>query len=130
MNIVILEGRLVSAPELRTTTNNKSVVNITVACTDPYHKDKADFIRCTAYGKTAETIAKYLNKGDPINVTGRWVTGSYVDSKTNSTVYTNTCVIYNFEFPLQKPKTQAQKAIEDNIPYSMHPSTPTWGEYR
>ena len=68
MNEVILIGRLAADPDLKTTMNGKIVTSFTLAVDS--NKSIADFIYCTAFDKTAESIAKYKTKGDQIAVAG------------------------------------------------------------
>jgi single-strand DNA-binding protein len=80
MNKVILIGRLTSDPELRQTQAGTSSATFTVAVDRIMGKDKekeADFIRCVAWGKTADHISKFFNKGKQIALEGNIKTGSY-----------------------------------------------------
>lgn len=81
LNVVALVGRLARDPELRTTTTGKSVVSFTIACDSGYKdangQNQVDWIRITAWGKTAEFICKYFQKGSLISIAGR------VKSRTN-----------------------------------------------
>lgn len=43
----------------------------------PFDKEKADFIQCKAFGKSAEYLENYKSKGDEIAISGRIETGSY-----------------------------------------------------
>ena len=97
MNSVNLIGRLVRDPELRYSQSGMAILRFTVAVDRKLSKDKreeaqannqptADFISCTAFGKTAEVIANYHSKGSQIAVEGRIQTGSY--EKDGRTVYT------------------------------------------
>ena len=99
MNSVILMGRLTADPEVRYMNNEDQTafLNFSIAVNRDYDREKADFIRCKAFSKTAETISTYLHKGDPILVNGSWETGSYEDRDGN-TVYTNECRVNRFEF--------------------------------
>nr|DAQ44512.1 MAG TPA: Single strand binding protein [Caudoviricetes sp.] len=68
MNIVILKGRLTKSPTLLFSKSGIGYTSINVAV-DRYSKDKdsnADFINCTAFGKTAELIAERFSKGQEI----------------------------------------------------------------
>ena len=72
MNIVILKGRLTKNPTLLFGKSGigYAIINIAV---DRYSKDKdsnADFINCTAFGKTAELIAERFTKGQEILIEG------------------------------------------------------------
>lgn len=82
MNLIIIKGRLVRDPELRTTPNGKYVCNITVAV-DRRFSEGSDFIDCVAWGKTADTIQKYLAKGREILVQGRMESREWVDKQNN-----------------------------------------------
>ena len=96
MNVVSLIGRMTADPELKQTANGKTVLRFTLAVKRSYG-DKTDFIRCEAWNKTAETMAKFLKKGDPVAITGSWQVDSMVgtDGKTN---YYNTCSVDRFYF--------------------------------
>lgn len=115
MNKVILSGRLTKDPETRYTQGELAVTSFTVAV-DRFGKDKgADFIRCTAFGKTAESLNKYVKKGTKLIVSGRWQTGSY--EKNGAKVYTNDCVLDGWEFAESKGSQEQA------------PELPTSGEF-
>lgn len=72
MNIVILKGRLTKSPPLLFGKLGTAYTSINIAV-DRYSKDKnsnADFINCTAFGKTAELIAEKFTKGQEILIEG------------------------------------------------------------
>ena len=75
INRVVLVGRLVRDPELRTTTTGKSVTSFTIAVSKRFKPQDggpdADFFRVTAWQKTAEFVANYLTKGRLIAIDGR-----------------------------------------------------------
>ena len=79
MNQVTLIGRLVKEPEL-VNAGDKQKLDFTLAVNTKV-KGKADFISCTAWGKTAEIMAKYLNKGSQVCVYGEIKNNNYEDSK-------------------------------------------------
>lgn len=86
MNSVNLVGRMTKAAEVRYTQEQKAIATFTLAV-DRGAKDKgADFIRCVAFGKTAEIIERYTDKGRQLAVSGHINTGSY--EKDGRTVYT------------------------------------------
>lgn len=98
MNSVILIGRLTEKPELQYTPNTQTAVTKFTIAVDRQTKDGgADFIRVTAFGRQAETIARYMDKGRQIAVQGRLQTGSYKD-RDGKTVYTQDVIIGNAEF--------------------------------
>lgn len=96
MNNVVLIGRLTKKPEIRYSPNTQeAVTNFTIAV-DRY-KEGADFIKVTAYGKRAESICRYMDKGRQIAIQGKLRTGSYKD-RDGKTVYTTEVIIDNDEF--------------------------------
>lgn len=108
MNKVILMGRLVRDPESRYTQDQMCVAKFTLAV-DRRGKDKeADFISCTAFGKTAEFVEKYIKKGTKVALEGRWQTGSYTN-KEGTKIYTNDCIVDQIEFAESK-KSEEQTA--------------------
>lgn len=80
INKAILMGRLTRDPELRRTDSGKAVCNFTVAINNGYgEKQKADFVSCVAWNKTAEFVDKYFTKGRMIIVVGRIQTRTWED---------------------------------------------------
>ena len=100
INNVVLMGRLTADPELRTTASGISTSRFTIAVDRAYAKNgedrQADFISCVAFGKSAEFIEKYFNKGKGIALTGRIQTGSY--DKNGQKIYTTDVVADRVEF--------------------------------
>lgn len=83
-NKVILIGRLVADPELRTTTRGTNVANFRIAVDRPPKKDrerKADFIRITAWGQLGEFAKGYFGKGKLIGIEGCIRTDDYINSE-------------------------------------------------
>ena len=106
MNKVILMGRLTRDPDVRYTTGEKqmSIARFTLAVERRFKRDgepDADFIGCTAFGKTAEFAERYLKQGTKVCVTGRIQTGSYTN-KDGVKVYTTDVVIEECEFAESK----------------------------
>ena len=85
MNSVNLIGRLTAAPEMSEygkKGDKKDIAKFTLAV-DRVGSEETDFIRCTAFGKTAEFAGDYLNKGQRVGVSGHIQTGSYEDKDGN-----------------------------------------------
>jgi len=76
-NRVILIGNLTRDPQLRYTPSQMAVCDFGVATNrqwtskDGQKREEVTFVNCTAWGRQAETIQKYLNKGSPIFIEGR-----------------------------------------------------------
>ena len=80
INRVVLVGRLTKDPDLRRTANGTSVNSFTVAVDNRVKagsERSTSFINCTAFGATADNMAKYTRKGSLIGVEGRLQQRSY-----------------------------------------------------
>lgn len=100
MNSVQLTGRLTRDPEVRYTDGGMSIARFTLAVNRRFKSENgpdADFIRCVAFGKTAEFIEKYFLQGKKMDLNGRIQTGSYTNQEGNK-VYTTDIVVENVEF--------------------------------
>lgn len=113
MNTVNLVGRLTKDVEIRKTGTGKSVTNFKVAVNRKFDKDKADFITCIAWDKTADFMSAYLGKGALVSIEGRIQTGSYEDVG-GKTVYTTDVIVDN----LQALESKAQR--EGSAPQERH----------
>lgn len=75
MNSIILSGRLTRDPELKFGINGKAYGLICLAVDKKSKKENenniVNFINCITFGKTAEFIFKYFNKGKKILLSGR-----------------------------------------------------------
>lgn len=122
MNLFMGIGRITKKPETRYTQSNLAITKFTLAINrDTKNKQgeyETDFISCVAYGKTAELIDKYLDKGSQIAIEGKIQTGSY--EKDNKKVYTTDIVVERLTFLEKKQETTqteiVSKAMSDN-PY-------------
>ena len=112
INRVVVIGRLVGDPELKITQAGISYVRVTIA-NEQVYKDKkhTNFIDILAWGRLAENLSKYCEKGRKILVDGRL---EIKKNKQGETTYVNTTIIAeNIDF-LEAPKTgQKFEEIED-----------------
>ena len=77
-------GRLGNDIEVRFMPNGNAVANFNIAVDDSY-KDKqtnqkveqTEWVRCVAFGKTAEFLGEWLHKGKRILVCGKMKTREY-----------------------------------------------------
>jgi len=103
VNKVILVGRTTKDVDLRSTGSGSSVANFTIA-TNRVYKDKdgnkqesVEFSRCVAFGKSAETIGKYVKKATLLFVEGRLQTRSWEDT-AGVKHWTTEVIIESFRF--------------------------------
>lgn len=98
MNKVVLVGRLTKDPDLKFAAGSgTAVTRFTLAVNRPFKKEETDFINCIAFGKTGETIAQYVQKGQQLAIAGNIRTGTY-EAKDGNKRYTTDVVIENFDF--------------------------------
>lgn len=76
-NKVILMGRLTRKPELSYSNNGRAFCPFSVAVNERYkNKDgeqveTVSFVDVKSYGRSAETLAQFLDKGEPLHLEGR-----------------------------------------------------------
>lgn len=98
MNKVILSGRLTRDAEITEYGRGKDkgmVARFSIAIRDGKDakgEPQAQFIRCVAFGKLAEIMEKFTEKGMVLTVCGRLKNGSYEDPKDKVTRYTTDVV--------------------------------------
>ena len=71
MNIVCITGRLTRDIELKYSQAGKAIGKFTIAVEDDFDREKAHFVDCTCFGKTAEFASQYTRKGGRVEVSGR-----------------------------------------------------------
>ncbi len=104
LNKVMIIWRATNNLQIKTIeSTGTSVVNFTVA-TNRKFKNKewnvledAEYHRCVAYGKWAEVLSKYVNKGKRIYIEGRLRTRKRQDSEGNDKFSTE-IIVDNFIF--------------------------------
>lgn len=101
MNKVILMGRLVADPEIRTTQSGTAVATYRMAVNRRFANQQgereADFFTCIVWKSGAEFAQKYLRKGSKILVEGRLQSRSY-DAQDGSKRYVTEVVVEAQEF--------------------------------
>lgn len=89
LNRLTVTGRLVRENELREVGHDRIVLNNAIAIPRNYKSEngqETDFINIVAWGKRAELIEEYCNKGDLIGLDGRIQSRSYQNNE-EQTVY-------------------------------------------
>ena len=122
MNKIILMGRLTRDPEIRYSQGENSMVIATfsLAVNRRYKREgepEADFFNCTAFGKQAEFVEKYLKQASKILLSGRVQNNNYTN-KEGQKVYSVQIMVEELEFAESKGSsdagTQHQAAPTDN----------------
>lgn len=112
LNRVILMGRLVADPELKTTPSGISVTSFRIAVERSYAKAgeerQADFINIVCWRNTAEFVCKYFSKGSLIALEGQLQTRSYQD-KDGTNKYMVEVLADKVSFTGEKTERQESK---------------------
>ncbi len=88
-NKVQLIGNLGKAPDVRTTESGKKWARFSLATNESYRNAKGEKVTETqwhnlvAWGKVAEIVEKYLEKGKEVAIEGKLVSSSYNDKEGN-----------------------------------------------
>lgn len=106
MNKVILMGRLTRDPEVRYSQgpSQTAVARFSIAVDRRFKREgepEADFFNCTAFGKQAEFIERYLHKGIKIVLSGRVQNDNYTN-KEGQMVYSVRVMVDEIEFAESK----------------------------
>ena len=128
LNIVALQGRLSADPELRTTQTGTPVCSFTLAVQRNVKGSDGeygtDWIDCVAWGKTAEFICKYFQKGQLMAVNGTLQTRSYEKDgskrKVTQVVVQNACFCEsrNTSSGTQRRDPASSSVLPDTSPLS------------
>ena len=106
MNKVILMGRLTRDPEVRYSQNGNqmAIARFSIAVDRRFKREgepDADFFNCTAFGKQAEFVEKYLYQGSKILLSGRIQNDNYTN-KDGQMVYSVRVMVDEIEFAESK----------------------------
>ena len=100
---VTIIGNLGRDPETRVNANNTFIANFSVAVNNKRKTatgeevNKTDWYNITATGKQAQTLAKYVRKGDPLLIEGKQTFNPWTDREGNSRVSVDV-LVQDFRF--------------------------------
>ena len=132
VNRVILIGNVGQAPVVRVLPSGDSVASFSLATSERFNDksgekvEKTTWHQCVAFGKRAETIGTYMEKGAQVYVEGRIQVKKYTDKEGVEKQVTDIAVD-NFQFLGKKseksePKEQKQEEesggeLDSDIPF-------------
>lgn len=112
MNKTILLGRLSKDSELRYSANGLAILRNSIAVNDGYGDNKkVDFFNIVCFGKTAEAVAQFTEKGSRVVISGKVKNNNY--QKDGKTVYSTEIHVEDIEFLSQKKEASTSKTIND-----------------
>jgi len=122
INKVILIGNLGAKPELKYSSSNVGITNLSIATSESWankstgqKQEKTEWHRVSVFGKLAEVVTKYCDKGSKIYIEGKLQTRKYQD-KSGADRYTTEIVVSGFNGVIQmldsaNSNTTSQKSI-------------------
>lgn len=135
LNKVMLIGNLTRDPELRVTPKGTSICQFGLAINRQFKdesgtvRDEVTFVDIEAWGKTAETLAKYTTKGRPLFVEGRLKLETWEDKTSGQKRSKMKVVVDMFQFlgskddaggaerPAPAPQQQMQMGMGGGNPF-------------
>ena len=136
LNKLQIIGRVGKQPEIRYTGDNKAIANLSLAVSEKYKdkqgqpKEKTEWINVVFFGKLAEIVEKYVDKGQLLYVEGKFKTRKWTDNN-GVDKYSTECVVDGFGGTMQmlggksegkpamaKPQVTEDEAFSDSeIPF-------------
>lgn len=113
MNKCTALGRLGKDVELTYSKDGKAIGKFSLGVTRKFNKDITDWFNCVSFGKQAETLARYVKKGQQLLVSGEIHFGSY-DAQDGTKRYTTTLVINEFDFIAAGQNNSNNEAVYEN----------------
>ena len=127
LNKVFLIGNLTRDVETRYTQGGTAIAKVGLAVNRKYTaqngelKEETCFVDLTAFGKQAETLAKYVGKGSPLFVEGRLQYSTWEDKDGGGKRSKLDVVIEGFQFLGAPGQGRGPRAVSEEAP----PGEPT-----
>jgi len=103
-NQVTLMGNVTRDPQLKQLPNENVVAEFGLACNRKYRtqsgedREETCFVDCAAFGKQAEVINQYCQKGKPLFVQGRLKYDTWEDKQSGAKRSKLYVIVENFQF--------------------------------
>ena len=110
MNNVVLMGRLTDDIKVTTGSGDTRWANFTLAVRDGVDKDgepRTQFIRCSVFGKAADIMEKFTEKGSPLCIRGH-INVSHYENEDGDTVWSTQVIVDDFDLVGAKKSTQEE----------------------
>ncbi len=122
-NSVRLYGNVGKEPEVKTFENGNKVASFSLATSEKHKDQKGNLVEETTWhnlvvwGKSVDTIEKYVNKGDKLFIEGRLTNRSY-EAKDGTKKYITEIIVNEFLLAgSPKGKTAEVGSSEENMPF-------------
>ncbi len=119
VNRVFIGGNLTRDPQLSYLPSQTAVVEFGMATnrkwndrTSGEQREEVCFVDCRCYGKQAETLNKYVHKGDQLFIEGRLEFDSWTDKQSGAKHSKHRVFVQSFQF------LNNSRSGEEQLPYS------------
>jgi single-strand DNA-binding protein len=113
MNVVALVGRIGSDPEMRYTPSGLAITKFRLGVTRQRKSEtgeqETDWLDVVTFGKTAEFVSQYLDKGAHVGVTGRIQSRTW-EAQDGSKRYAVEIIAENVDFMESKQEAERRRA--------------------
>lgn len=117
VNKVILIGRMGKDPEIRETASGLTVANVSLATTSKHkEEERTEWHRVTFFGKLAEIVGSYLQKGSLIYVEGRLETRKWT-TEDGTDKYSTDIIAQEMNMLSSNSNDKKQNQDDDGIPF-------------
>lgn len=113
MNSIVISGNIGKAIEIKQA-GETTIGKFSLAVKDN-RKDKngeyhTNWINCVVFGKQAEVMAQYTDKGSKLTIRGKLKTGDYM--KGDVKIYTTDVIVEEFDFGDKAGEVKQKKVAE------------------
>jgi single-strand DNA-binding protein len=115
MNKFIISGNITKEINLAYSASGKAYAKFTVAVTRKFDREKTDFFNVTAFGKQAENVANFLDKGSKVLVEGE-VQIDNKDGKYYTNVLADSVEFLDSKKNSNSPQQNKQNTVPSNKP--------------
>ena len=84
-------------------------------------QEHTEWVRATAFGKQSEVIAQYVNKGDPLYISGKMKTDKY-QAQDGTDRYSTSVIIREFQFLKGRPEAGSGASNQSQSPQAQNNS--------
>lgn len=119
LNKAQIIGRVTRDPEVKALPSGTQACSFSLASNHVYNdrdgkkQEETEFHNCVAFGKTAETIGQYVEKGQELYVEGRLKTQSWEDKDSGKKMYRTEIIVDRFQFG-QKAGSKTSSSRDDD----------------
>ena len=110
LNSCFFIGRLGRSPEISQAQTGTTIAKFNLAVGETWPSEHTEWIKCVCFGKLAEVVEKYLDKGSKVMVNGRLHTNKWEDREGNAR-YTTETIVNQLQMLGSKKKGEENQAV-------------------